>query len=121
MRSLLHASALSLWLATAACAGSAASAPAGDPSPDSGVKVRIENRSSADMDIYLRPSLNRPVRLGFVPASDTAEFALPRTLTAGSPAFHLEARPIRSAGRPVLSEPFPTGSGDEIFWSIPPQ
>ena len=118
MRSLLHASALSLWLVIAACAGSA---PKGNTSPDSGVRVRIENRSSVDMDIYVRPSLNRPVRLGFVPASDTAEFALPRALTAGSAAFHLEARPIRAAGRPVLSDPFPAGSGDEIFWSIPPQ
>jgi hypothetical protein len=118
MHSLLHASAISLLLATAACAGGSSG---GNPAPDSNPKVRIENRSSSDMDIYVRPSLNRPIRLGFVPASDTAEFALPRALISGSAGFHLEARPIRSSGQPVLSEPFNAGSGEEIFWSIPPQ
>ena len=118
MRSLLHASAICLSLVTAACAGGS---PGGDPAPDSSATVRIENRSTSDMDIYLRPTLDRPTRLGFVPASDTVEFALARALTAGSAAFHLEARPVRSAGRPVLSEPFTARAGQEIFWSISPQ
>ncbi len=118
MRSLLRARSLCLWLALAGCAGGSGG---GDPAPASGGKVRIENRSSSDVDIYVRPSSDRPVRLGFVPASDTAEFALARAITAGSPAFRLEARPVRAAGRPVVSEPFASGSGDEIFWSIPPQ
>jgi len=118
MRSLLRASAISLLLATAACAGGSGG---GDPAPDSSTKVRIENRSTSDMDIYVRPPLKRPIRLGFVPASDTAEFALARALTAGSAGFHLEARPVRAAGRPLLSEPFNTRTGEEIFWSIPPQ
>jgi hypothetical protein len=117
MHSLLHACAISLVLATAACAGGSAS---GNPAPDSSTKVRIENRSISDMDIYVRPTLNRPIRLGFVPASDTAEFALARALLAGSAGFHLEARPIRAAGQPVLSEPFNARAGEEIFWSIPP-
>ena len=73
------------------------------------------------MDIYLRPVLDRPTRLGFVPASDTVEFALARALIAGSATFHLEARPVRAAGRPALSEPFMARPGEEIFWSIPPQ
>jgi hypothetical protein len=73
------------------------------------------------MDIYVRPSLDRATRLGFVPASDTAEFSVARALTAGSPAFYLEARPVRATGRPVLSEPFAARAGEEIFWSIPPQ
>jgi hypothetical protein len=72
------------------------------------------------MDIYVRPTLRRPIRLGFVPASDTAEFALSRALLAGSAGFHLEARPVRAAGQPVLSDPFNAGAGQEIFWSIPP-
>jgi hypothetical protein len=117
MRILPPASAISLLLAAAACAGGSGG---GDPAPDSNAKVRIENRSTSDMDIYVRPSLARPIRLGFVPASDTAEFTLTRALTAGSAGFHLEARPIRAAGRPVLSEPFNAGAGEEIFWSIPP-
>jgi len=117
MLSLLHASAICLSLVTAACAGGSR----GDPAPDASAKIRIENRSTSDMDIYVRPTLARPTRLGFVPASDTVEFALARALTAGSAAFHLEARPVRSAGRPVLSEPFMARAGEEIFWSIPPQ
>jgi hypothetical protein len=118
MRSLLHASTICLSLVIAGCAGSSAG---GNPAPDSSPKVRIENRSTLDMDIYLRPMSNRPTRLGFVPASDTVEFAVARGLTAGSPAFHLEARPVRGTGRPVLSELFAAGAGEEIFWSIPPQ
>lgn len=118
MRSLLHAYAACLLLATAACAGGSGS---GDPAPDSGASVRIENRSSSDMDIYVRPSLDRPVRLGFVPASNTAEFALAHALTAGAAGFYLEARPVRGGGSPVLSEPFNTRTSEEIFWSIPPQ
>jgi hypothetical protein len=118
MRSLLHTSAICLLLISAACAGGS---PGGDPAPDSSAKVRIENRATLDMDIYLRPTLNRATRLGFVPASDTAEFALARALTAGSAAFRLEARPVRGTGRPTLSEPFAAGAGEEIFWSIPPQ
>lgn len=118
MRSLLHASAIFLLLASVACAGGSGG---GDPAPDSSAKVRIENRSSSDMDIYVRPSLDRPIRLGFVPASDTVEFALARALIAGSAGFRLEARPVRAAGRPVLSDPLTARAGDEIFWSIPPQ
>ncbi len=118
MRSLLHASAISLLLATAACAGGGAAA---EPAPDSSTKVRIENRSNSDMDIYVRPSLDRPIRLGFVPASDTVEFALARALISGSAGFNLEARPVRAGGRPVLSEPYTARAGGEIFWSIPPQ
>jgi len=118
MHSLLHACAISLLLATAACAGGSGG---GNPAPDSNAKVRIENRSTSDMDIYVRPSLDRPIRLGFVPASDTAEFTLARALVSGSAGFYLEARPVRAAGRPVLSEPFNARSDEEIFWSIPPQ
>ena len=118
MRSLLKAYATSLLLATAACAGGSGG---GAPAPGSSAKVRIENRSTSDMDIYVRPSLDRPIRLGFVPASETVEFALARALVAGSAGFHLEARPVRAAGRSVLSEPFNAGAGEEIFWSIPPQ
>jgi hypothetical protein len=118
MRSLLQTSALFLWLATAACAGSSGS---GDPAPDSSAQVTIENRATTDMDIYVRPSLKGPIRLGFVPASDTATFTLARAFIAGSAGFNLEARPIRAGGSPVLSEPITARAGEEIFWSIPPQ
>jgi hypothetical protein len=117
MRPFLYASNLCLSLAAACVGGSGG----GDPAPESSPRVSIENRSTWDMDIYVRPSLDRPIRLGFVPASDTVEFALSRALIAGTAAFRLEARPVRAGGRPVLSEPFNAPAGEEIFWSIPPQ
>lgn len=118
MRSFLHSSAICLLLATAACAGSSG---AGGTEPESGPTIRIENRSSSDMDIYLRPALSRAIRLGFVPASDSASFALSRALLAGSTSFRIEARPVRGAGGPALSDQFTVGRGEEIYWSIPPQ
>ena len=118
MRSLLHASVLGLSLAIAACAGKSGG---GDPAPDSSAKVRIENRSSSNMDIYLRRTFDGPTRVGFVPAAETVEIQLPRALTAGSAAFRLEARPVRRAGSRVFSDPFAAEAGEEIFWSIPPQ
>jgi hypothetical protein len=114
MRPLLHIFAAVLF--ASACAGGSGS---GGTSPDAGQTVRVENRSSTDMDIYLRRTDRSSVRIGFVPASDTAEFALPRTLTAGSVSFRLEARPVRAGSSPEPSEPFQPGRG-EIFWSIPP-
>lgn len=114
MRKLLRSSLFVLLLATAGCAGGG-----GGGSVEPAVKVRIENRSSSDVDIYLRPALRPATRLGFVPASDTAEFALARAVISGSAVFHLEARPIRGGPR-SLSEPFTARTGEEIFWSIPP-
>jgi hypothetical protein len=118
MRSLLHASALGLSLAITACGGKSGG---GDPAPDSSTRVRIENRSSYDMDIYLRRTFDGPTRVGFVPASETVVIPLARALTAGSAAFRLEARPVRRAGSTVLSDPFAAEAGEEILWSIPPQ
>jgi hypothetical protein len=118
MRSLLHASLLGLSLAIAACGGKSGG---GDPAPDTSATVRIENRSSTDMDIYLRRTFDGPTRVGFVPAAETVEIKLPRALTAGSAAFRLEARPVRRSGSRVLSDPFAAGVGEVIFWSIPPQ
>lgn len=113
MRTLRYIFALSLWLPMAGCAG--------NPSPNATPTVKIENRSNSDMDIYVRPSLKRPVRLGFVPAADTVQFVLAPAIVAGSGGFNLEARPVRAGGSPLLSETFIARPGDEIYWSIPPQ
>jgi hypothetical protein len=118
MRLMLRTPALCLLLASAACAGGSSS---GEPAPDSRGKVRIENRSSLNMDIYIRKTFASPVRLGYVPASETVEFTLAPALIAGSASFRLEGRPVRAGGDNVLSEPFTAGTGEEIFWSIPPQ
>lgn len=114
MRELIRTTLLSLLVTTAGCAGGGANTttePVG--------RIRIENRSSSDMDIYLRPALRSATRLGFVPAMDTADFALSPALISGAASFNLEARPIRG-GSPTVSEPFTAGAGEEIFWSIPP-
>jgi len=118
VHSLLRASVLGLSLAIAACGGKSGSE---DPTPDSSTSVRIENRSSYDMDIYLRRTFDGPTRVGFVPASETVVIPLSRALTAGSAAFRLDARPVRRGGGTVLSDPFSAGAGEAIFWSIPPQ
>lgn len=115
MYSLLRTSVLCLSLSAGACAGGSSA----NPAPESRATVRIENRSSSDVDIHLRPAMSPATRLGFVPAADTARFVLPRALIAGSVSFRLGARPIRG-GRSLLSEPFIARAGEEAFWSIPP-
>ena len=115
MRVLLRTSVLSLLLATAACAGNSGGTGSSEPV----ARVRIENRSSSDVDIYVRPALRSAARLGFVSASDTVDFTLSPALVSGASSFHLEARPLRG-GSPTLSEPFTARRGEEIFWSIPP-
>ena len=112
MPKLLRPSML-LLLATA-CAGGTANTGA-----EPVARARIENRSSSDVDIYVRPQLKSATRLGFVPASDTADFTLAPALLSGASSFFLEARPIRG-GSPTLSEPFTARRGEAIFWSIPP-
>jgi hypothetical protein len=83
--------------------------------------VRIENRASLDMDIYVLRSDGQAVRLGFVPGGDTAVFALPRAVTAGAHSIRFEARPVRRSGQSVVSEPFGIQPGQEITWSVSPQ
>jgi hypothetical protein len=114
MRELLRTSVLSLLLASAGCAGNGV-----NTAPEPVARARIENRSNWDVDIYLRPAQRPATRLGFVPAADTADFALPPVLITGAGSFTLEARRMRG-GRAIASELFTARTGDEIFWSIPP-
>ena len=110
---------LLLVLLTLSC--SSGGSPRTTPNPDSSdqPRARIENRASLDMDIYAVRSDGERIRLGFVPGGETAVFALPPTVTAGATSIRFEARPVRRAGVPVISEPF--GIHEEIAWSISPQ
>jgi hypothetical protein len=115
----LRTPALLLVLLTLSC--SSGRSPNTTPDPDSSdqPRARIENRASLDMDIYAVRSDGERIRLGFVPGGETAVFALPPTVTAGATSIRFEARPVRRAGQPVISEPF--GIREEIAWSISPQ
>jgi hypothetical protein len=120
MPAFLRAPALLLIFLAMSCSSSGS--PDTAPAPDSGdqARVRIENRASLDMDIYVLRHDQR-IRLGFVPGGETATFALPGTLTTGSGSVQFEARPVRSSGEPIVSEPFRVARGEEIAWSVSPQ
>ena len=109
-----------LLLLTISC--SSGPTPDSGPDPDTSdqARVSIENRATADMDIYVRRSGSQSIRLGFVGGGETATFALPATVTAGS-TISFEARPIRRSGAAVESEIFGVRLGEVITWSIPPQ
>lgn len=121
MPALLRAPVLLLVLLTLSC--SSGGAPDTSPAPDSGdqLRARIENRASLDMDIFAVRNDGERIRLGFVPGSETAVFALPATVTSGSTTIRFEARPVRRGGEPVVSEIFGVHTGEEIAWSISPQ
>jgi hypothetical protein len=106
-----------LLLLTAACLGGTT----GNTEPREQTRARIENRASLDMDIDVRRNDGRVSRLGLAPGDETTTFALPPTVTAGAAWIRFEARPVRSSGQPVVSEPFPVSMGAEISWSVPPQ
>jgi len=99
MPAFLRMPALFLVLLTISC--SSGGSPDTTPNPDTGdqPRARIENRASLE----------------------TAVFALPARVTAGATSIRFEARPVRRAGEPVVSELFGVRTGEEIVWSIPPQ
>lgn len=107
-----------LFLLTVAC--SAGNSP-GSADPVARTQLRVENRASLDMDIFALRSDGQTIRLGFAPGSETIVFALPVTVTSGAASLRFEARPVRSSGQAVVSEPFGVREGDEITWSVPPQ
>jgi hypothetical protein len=116
MMTILRRPALILIMAAACHSG----AP-GNTEPANQTRARIENRASFDMDISVRRNDGRASRLGFLPGGETSVFALPPSLTAGASWVRFEAKPVRSSGQPVVSEPFPVTMGEEITWWVPPQ
>jgi hypothetical protein len=109
-----------LLLAIAVLVGPACAANQGDSGTPTQATVDVENRSSYDMDLYVRSS-RRTSRLGLAPAGETTSFKLSRALLAGEGLVRFEGRPVRGQSRPVQSEPFAIRTGEQITWSIPPQ
>jgi hypothetical protein len=104
-------------LGAAACAGN----QAGESDPGEPARIEVENRSSFDMDIYVRTDRGGASRLGLAPASETTAFPLVASRLAGAGAVRFEGRPVRGQSSPVLSEPYKVRAGELISWSIPPQ
>src|SRR3954466_9632767 len=99
--------ALLVFLATG-CHGS----KPGDTEPVNQTRARIENRSSLDMDVSVQRNDGRSTRLGLAPGGETTTFALSPGTTAGAAWIRFQARPVRSSGRAVVSEPFPVSRGE---------
>jgi hypothetical protein len=93
----------------------------GTTDPEDQTRAKIENRASIDMDISVRRNDGRTSPLGFAPGGETTVFRLPAGITAGAAWVRFVAKPVRSSGETVVSEPFPVQTGDEISWSVPPQ
>jgi hypothetical protein len=110
-----------LLILTVACSGGGAPDTAPEPEPGDRPRVRIENRASLDMDIYVLRSDGQSIRLGFAPGGETTTFALPASVTAGATSIRFQARPVRRSGQSVVSEPFGVHESEELAWSVPPQ
>ena len=121
MPAVFRSPTLLMLLLTLACGGGRAPNPAPDPDSGDQPRVRIDNRASIDMDVYAVRNDRDRVRLGFVSGGENAVFALPATVTSGTTTIRFEARPVRRAGEPVVSEIFGVHPGEEIAWSIAPQ
>ena len=113
--------------AMAACAPSTQGSgnPADGPAPeasDAGT-LRVSNRSSTDMDVYVVRSSQR-VRIGLAPGGETTSFALTTALMTGGGVVHFEAVPTRSAPgvrTAIRSDPGTVRGGEIVTLDIPPQ
>jgi hypothetical protein len=114
---------LSAALALLALLGAPACAAnqGGDSDAGEAARIEVENRSSFDMDVYMRSDRGGATRLGFAPASETTVFTLTPARLAGAGAVRFEGRPVRGQSTPVLSDPYKVRAGELISWSIPPQ
>ena len=113
--------------AMAACASSTQSTgdPADGPAPEVGEAgtLRVVNRSSTDMDVYVVRS-GQQVRVGLAPGAETTSFALTRALMTGGGQVHFEAIPTRSAPgvrTGIRTDPAVVRAGEIITLDVPPQ
>lgn len=109
-----------LVLLSLACSSSSGRSGSDEPAPSASAKLAVDNRSTQDMDIYVRGATGGATRLGLAAASDTTVFSLAPALIVGAKSLRFEGRPT-GGGQPVLSDLFDVRPGEEIDWSIPPQ
>jgi uncharacterized protein YceK len=103
---------------TQSTAGPADTSPAGEAGT-----LRVANRSSTDMDVYVVRAGQR-VRIGLAPGGETTSFALTTALMAGGGTVHFEAIPTRSApgvSTGIRSDPATPRRGQIITLDVPPQ
>ena len=101
------------------CGGSPQS-PVTGPAPEGASRLIVNNRSLADMDIYLVKSGAR-TRLGMAPGGKTSEFILQPGQLAGVGTIHFVAEPFGASGRPVTSEPVHIRPSSVTTFDISPQ
>ena len=112
---------LALAILAGGCAANPTAAPAGAGAEprDRGATLIVENRASADMDVYVNRNGQRS-RLGLAPGSRTTRFTLSPALTTGPGEFRFEAVPI-TGGRGSATEPVTVRAGESITLDVPPQ
>jgi hypothetical protein len=112
---------LLLALAAALTTGCARRAQTAEPSGAMGTErttVRVENRSFADMTIYVLRGAER-IRLGTATGSATTVLEIPGTVVTIPTLLRFLADPIGSSRTPV-SEEINVRPGDEVTLMIPP-
>lgn len=106
--------------ALAAAVAFCASGPrSGRPDDDEVTRLRVDNQSSLDMNIYVLRGAQR-IRLGTSTAHLTTRFTIPADLIFGITSLRFLADPIGSTRTPVTDE-IAVSPGDEIVLTIPPR
>ena len=99
----------------AACTTNKTGQPSIDPGPTT---LRVENRSFADMTVYVLRSSQR-IRLGNAIGHTDTKFVVPAQLIFGATPLRFIADPI-AGNRASVSEEITVSPGDSITLLIPP-
>ena len=108
---------LLLALATSACSSLFTKGPAIPVEPS---YVRVENRSTFDMTIYVIRDGAQRIRLGTANGNSSSRFRIPPDLIFGPTTLRFQADPIGSS-RAGTSEEIVATPGDEVRLVIPPR
>jgi hypothetical protein len=105
-------------LVVAGCSANTSEAP--PPGPEGYANVRVENQSTQDMRIYVRPGGGGSrFRLGTVVGLQTVVLKIPRTMVTGVTDLVFEIDPL-SGARSSFSERITARPGEEIVLRIGP-